>query len=271
MKQPPALWKLRVRALEEARLAVRRGNPEGLHDLRVALRRLAATATALRRARLARQATRLAKSLSRPRQLEVDRQLLERIGRLGLLSPDALTALAARWDKTKGRAARRLVRASDGKKMSRLRRRLARLARKGAGNGLKRLTAARAEAEAALSRSLEGRDDATLHRYRLAVKRARYLAEDLSALGLPEPADAGRERALQETLGRWNDLRVFRKRLAESKADAEWRGTVTLAREVERLLAVLEPAVASAREAAVAASRPAGRVLPMRGAARARA
>jgi CHAD domain-containing protein len=263
VKQPAALWKLRSRGLEEARQAVKRGNPESLHDLRVALRRIAATAAALRRKRIARRARAIARSLSRPRQLEVDRRLLARVGALGLLSPDAVTAIAARWEKQASRAARRLARATDGNRMQRLRRRLARLARKGSGNGIKRLAAARREAESHLARSLEGRDDRTLHRYRLAVKRARYLAEDLVALGLPEPTGAAREKALQETLGRWNDLQTFRRRLARGRREAQRRGTIGLAAELDHLLTVLEPVVDSARTAAVAASRHSARVVPM--------
>ncbi|HEY1434133.1 MAG TPA: CHAD domain-containing protein [Thermoanaerobaculia bacterium] len=272
MKQPAALWKLRARGLEDARRSIKRGNAEGLHDLRVALRRICATADALRRHRVAGRARAIARSLSRARQLEVDRRLLERVGRLGLLSPDAVTALAARWEKLAGRAARRLTRATEGRRMQRLRRRLARLERRGSGNGIKRLAAARRDAESRLARSLENKDDKTLHHYRLEVKRARYLADDLVALGLPEPAGAPREKTLQETLGRWNDLQIFRRRLAEGREDAEWRGAVALAAELHRLLAALEPVVAKARAAAVAASLQRARVVPMRRrAARARA
>lgn len=272
MKPPAVLWKLRARGLEEARQAVKRGSPEGLRDLGVALRRLAATSAALGRQRLARRAKAIARSLSRPRRLEVDRRLLERVGRLGLLSPDSVTALAARWEKLAGRSARRLARATEGKRMQRLRRRLDDLSRKRSGRGLKRLGKARRKAEQTLSRSLEGRDDRAFRRYRTAVRRARFLSEDLSAIGLPEtPEEAARERALEESLGRWNDLRGFRRRLAESRDDAERRGTVVLAGEIERLLAALEPALDSARTAAVAASRRSARVVPMRPAVRAHA
>jgi hypothetical protein len=266
------LWKLRARGLEEARQAVKRGSPEGLRELGVALRRLVATSASLGRKRLARRAKAIARSLSRPRRLEVDRRLLERVGRLGLLSPDSVTALAARWEKLAGRSARRLARATEGKRMQRLRRRLDDLSRKRSGRGLKRLGKARRNAEQVLSRSLEGRDDRAFRRYRTTVRRARYLSEDLSAVGLPEtPEEAARERALEESLGRWNDLRGFRRRLAESRDDAERRGTVVLAGEIERLLAALEPVLDSARTAAVAASRRSARVVPMRPAVRARA
>lgn len=269
MKPPAALWKLRARELEEARLAVRRGEPEGLHDLRVALRHLAATASALGRRRLARRAKAIARSLSPARRLEVDRRLLERIGRLGFLSPDAATALAARWEKLGTRAARRRARATDGGKMQRLRRRLARLSGRGRGKGMQRLAAERRRAEEGLARSLEGRDDAALHRHRRTVRKARHLAEDLVLLGLPEPPEAPRERALEEALDRWNDLRGFRRRLAESREESERRGTVTLAAELDRLLAALEPALAAARAAAVTASRRAPRVVHLARPARA--
>jgi len=271
VKQPAALWRIRARGLEDARKALKAGNPEGLHDLRVALRRIGVTAAALGRGSVSRKARAIARALSKPRQLEVDRRLLERVGELGLLSPEAVTALAARWEKPAAKAARRVAGASEGAKMQRLRRRLARLARRGSGNGIKRLAAARREAETELARPLDGKDDATLHRYRLEVKRARTLAEDLVALGLPEPTGAEREKALQESLGRWNDLRKFRSRLAAGRRESERRGTVVLAAELDRLLAALAPAIASARAAAVGASRPSGRVVPMRRSVRARA
>lgn len=268
MKHRATLWKVRARSLEAARKSLKRGDPDGLHDLRVALRRVGTTAAALGRKGVSRKARALSRSLSRERQLEVDRRLLERIGRLGFLSPDAVTALAARWEKLAARGTRRLARAVDGGRIRRLHRRLERLARKNGGGGTDRIESARRRAEEALARPLEGKDDHTLHRYRLAVKKARYLAEDLSVLGLPEPAaHAAREHAIQESLGRWHDLRMFRRRLVASREEAELRGAVLLCGELERLLAALEPAIASVRAAAVAASRRAVNVVPMRRAA----
>jgi hypothetical protein len=111
-------------------------------------------------------------------------------------------------------------------------------------------------AERALEQPLDGRDDHALHRYRIAVKKARYLAEDLGALGItPWKSRAEREKALQEALGRWNDLRMFCRRLVESRRDAEERGAVTLSRELGRLLATLKPTIDDVRRAAVEASR----------------
>ena len=256
MRESSSLWKLRAQSLEKARKALKRGDPDGLHDLRVALRRAGATAGALGRRGLLHEARDIVRSLSKQRQLEVDRQLLARVGRLGLLSPDAVTALASRWEKLAVKGQRRVERAVDGRPIRALHRRVARLTRKESDVSVARLERARRRAQAALEQPLEGKDDRTLHRYRVAVKRARYLAEDLAVLGVREwAAHAEREKALQEALGRWNDLRLFCRRLAESRDDAEGRGTITLAAELERLLAALEPTVATVRRSAVDASR----------------
>ena len=265
MRQPASLWKLRTQSLARARKALKRGDPEGLHDLRVALRRVSATAGALGRKSVSRGARSIVRSLSEQRQLEVDRQLLTRIGRLGFLSPDAVTALASRWEKLASRGARRIERAADGRPIDALARRLERLSRKAASDALARLERARRQAQEALAEPLEGKDDRTLHRYRIAVKKARYLAEDLAALGMREWSNhVEREKALQEELGRWNDLRMFCRRLAESRDEAEERGAVTLAAELEHLLESLEPTIASVRRAAVEASRHTAKVVPLK-------
>jgi len=256
VREADSLWKSKAHSLERARKALKRGDPEGLHDLRVALRRVSAIAGALGRKDVSDEARDIVRSLSKQRQLEVDRQLLARIGRLGFLSPDAVTALAARWEKLAARGSRRVARAADGRPIHSLRRRVTRLERKDSAISVARLERARRRAQEALAQTLEGKDDRTLHRYRVAVKKARYLAEDLATLGVREwVTHAQHEKALQEALGRWNDLRLFRRRLAESRDDAEERGAVVLAAQLERLITALEPTVATVRRAAVEASK----------------
>lgn len=265
------VWKARARALEENRQAARRGNPGSVPDLRRTLQAIATTSDALGRSRVESLARGLARALARPRRLAIDRHLLDRVGRLGLLSPEAVAALVAHWEKQTQESTAKISRALDGRRMRRLRRRLVRLARKESARTLDRISSAHRDAAAAVTRPLDGRDEGALRRCRRAARRARSLAEDLAALGLPEPPDAARERALDEALGRWHDLRAFRKRLAGSRAESERRGTVALAAEIERLLAVLEPALASARVGVVAASRGGGRVVSLRTSLRARA
>src|SRR5262245_4150986 len=255
---------MRERSLDSARKSARRGDPEGLHDLRVALRRVSTTARALGRRKIARRANKLVRSLSAQRQLQVDRQLLARLGKLGFLSPDAVTALAARWEKLSMRGQRRVLRAADGRVVRRLLRRLERFSRRDDDGAMARLERARRKAEEKLAQPIEGKDDYGLHRHRIAVKKARYLAEDLAALGLRRWTNqVEREKEVQEALGRWNDLRLFRQRLAESRDEAEERGAVTLAAEIEQVLALLEPAVTGIRSAAVDVSRNTSGVVPM--------
>src|SRR5262245_34134230 len=97
---PPedSIWKNKSHALLRAKKGFRKGKPKGVHDLRVALRRVSATAEALDRRKLAKKSTEVVRQLSRLRQLEVERQLLVRVREMGLLSADLVTGLEARWD-----------------------------------------------------------------------------------------------------------------------------------------------------------------------------
>ena len=61
--------------------------------------------------------------------------------------------------------------------------------------------------------------------------------------------------------------RLNRRRLLESREEAELRGSVTQAAEIEHLLVALEPPIGSLRAAAVSASRRSAQVVPLRRAA----
>jgi hypothetical protein len=268
VKETAPLWKLRLRDLEAARKSLRLSEPGGIEALHLALRGVAVTARALGRGKIARQAKRIGRCLSALGRLEQDRRLLERIGRLGFLTPDAVAALATRWEKQSARGARRIARVADGRRIERMRRALVRLARRGRGRDIERVEQARHRAEAALARPLDGKDDGALKRYRKAVTKARFLAGDMAAFGIPiAPTQAARESAIAESLGRWSALHGLRTRLADGREEAELRGAVVLASELERLLAALEPAIASLRAGAVAASRRSANVVPLRPAA----
>ncbi|MDQ2978774.1 MAG: CHAD domain-containing protein, partial [Acidobacteriota bacterium] len=90
----------------------------------------------------------------------------------------------------------------------------------------------------------------------LAVKQARYLTEDLALAGRGglEREIEGKKR-IQDALGRWNDLRLFRRHLVATRDEAEHRGTVTFALELDRLIAALDPAVLSVRSQALGVVR----------------
>src|SRR6185295_2705755 len=93
------LWRIRLRSLEKAKRALRAGDPEGLHDLRVALRRIGATAQATAEKKARRRSRTLVRALSPLRQLEVDRRLLARARELELFGEDSAAALHERWER----------------------------------------------------------------------------------------------------------------------------------------------------------------------------
>jgi CHAD domain-containing protein len=260
-----SLWRERRRALKKAVASFRNGAPEGLHDVRVALRRIGATGEALQEKSIERRARSLVRSLSERRQLEVDRQLLARVREMGVLSPDVAAGLDARWDSLFTTGAREAERVAVGRRMRRL---LGRLADCGAGADpdlARRLQRARRAADRTVAHPPDGKSNRELHRYRIAVKKARYLAEDLALLGAPDAAPAvARLKAVQETLGRWNDVRLFRRRLARTRREAERRGAVTLALELDRLLGALDRTVEKSRADALEAARPMSNIVALK-------
>jgi CHAD domain-containing protein len=246
------LWKKKARLLGKADKGFRQKSPEGIHDLRVALRRVSATATALGRDKIARQSKKLVRSLSDLRQIEVDRRLLARARELGWLPEEVAAGVDARWDAQLRDGEKTVARRVPDDEVDRLRRKLSRLSRKKQEDVLVRLEEAYRRADETLSSMPREENDASLHRYRLAVKEARYLTEDLALAGRAGlEAEIERKKRIQDALGRWNDLRLFRRDLIATLEDAELRGAVTFALELDPLIAALGPAVLSARREAL--------------------
>ena len=257
------LWSLRARSLSKARKAFLRSEPEGLHDLRVALRRVEATAAALGKKKIERKARSLVRSLSPLRQLEVDRQLLSRLREIGHLPENVAAVLEARWGAEYTKRVEKATRVARSGKRRLLERRLRRVARRPQDDIPFRLEIARRRLEGRLSPPPEDATDKRLHRYRIAVKRARYLAEDLAACGVPGlESRVAREKELQDALGRWNDIHLFRERLKATREESEERGSVGLVLELDHLIAALEGTVAWARREALAVAGRFARVFP---------
>ncbi len=257
------VWSLRARSLSKARKSFLRSEPEGLHDLRVALRRAEVTAAALGRKKIERRSRSLVRSLSALRQLEVNRRLLSRLHELGHLQEGVAAGLDARWSAEYAERLEKGIRAARGGRSRRLERRLRRAARRPLDDVPFLLEIERRRLERRLSPPPEDATDKRLHRYRVAVKRARYLAEDLAASGVPGlEGRIERERELQDALGRWNDLQLFRERLKKTREVSEQRGSVVLVLELDRLIAALEGTVAWARREAIAVAGRLARVLP---------
>ncbi len=92
--------------------------------------------------------------------------------------------------------------------------------------------------------------DRDLGRYRKLCRRSRELALARAASGVP-PEAAEADQAAELALERWHAARRFERRLKGERKDAEVRGSVVLASEIDRLLAALEGAVAGARRLAL--------------------
>lgn len=257
------LWSLRARSLSKARKSLLGEGPEGLHDFRVALRRAEATAAALGKKKIERKARSLVRSLSPLRQLEVDRHLLSRLRELGHITENVAAGLDARWGAEYSEGLEEAARAAGRGKRRRLEKKLRRQARRPQDDVPFRLEIERRRVESRLVPPPEDATDRRLHRYRIAVKRARYLAEDLSACGIPGlESRIAREKELQDALGRWNDIHLFRERLKETREDSEKRGSITLVLELDHLIAALEGTVAWARREALAVAGRFARVIP---------
>jgi CHAD domain-containing protein len=257
------LWSLRARSVAKGRKALLRGDPEGLHDLRVSLRRAEATAAALGSKKVKAGSRSLVQSLSSLRQLEVDRHLIARLRDLSRISESVATGLDAQWGAKYAEGLERAVRVARGGRLRRFEKKLRGLARRTRNDSLSRLEIERRRFEGKLAPPPEDASDRRLHHYRIAVKRARYLAEDLVACGVPGLEDRiNREKELQDALGHWNDVNLFRNHLIETRAELEERGSVTSVLELDRLIASLEGTVASAREEALAVSSRVAKVLP---------
>ena len=217
MSRGESLWKSQRKALRRAERRFRDGDPEGLHDFRVALRRLAVVAEAGERPKVALGASKLVRRLSPLRQLEVDRELVAELARLGAIAPpDARVVdeiLAERFRRGREAAVGRL----GGTSAKRLYARLGR--ERENGPVVSRL--ARETGEENVLRAPRVLDDEGLHRLRIAVKRRRYALMARRDLGVPGlEGEISRWQSLQDSLGRANDWRSLLRdlvRLLESR------------------------------------------------------
>lgn len=214
----------RVRQLLARRvLAVTRGDPDSIHDVRVATRRLqealdlfAPILPERERRRLRRRARRVRRSLAPLRDADVMAGLSTAFQEGGALAPDlALAPLTLRVQLRSPRGGVRvpgLRRRADAllaafrplpaEESAVVRSRFA----AEAGVAMRRRTAA----VAAALRGLRVGRAADVHRLRLEVKKYRYLMELLAQAGLASPGPAlGEARRAQDALGSLHDLDVL--------------------------------------------------------------
>lgn len=209
--------KFRKRLKEGAR-AHARESASAVHDLRTASRHLLAVLEGLevfvRRKKVRRPRRRIEKLLGRlgpVRDATAQREMLRRIGSRNPVVRALTSELAAR-DRRMARNARRLLADMSAKRVCRDLRRLAKATRRdGTGTDDGRL--ARRAARRALARLREKRaavdpnDSKTLHHMRIALKRFRYLMQELRP-AFPRVATRDIEtlHQLQTALGDLHDL-----------------------------------------------------------------
>jgi CHAD domain-containing protein len=232
--------------LEAAAERVRGGDdPEAIHDLRVAARRLAATLALWQggldpdRSRAARRSLRrLRRRLSRSREREVlALQLAELIvgeppgvRQAGALALERIARRAARGRRNAARLVKRA-------RIARTLRRITDCPRSPVPEPGTLLSAARERADARRTEALRETalalatgDDERLHQARIAVKRWRYAVEGLDAIARdPRAAVLKALRDLQRCLGDVHDAAVLRDALARRASRQGRRGRVARA------------------------------------------
>ena len=218
------------------------GEPEPVHQMRVAARRLRVALALLARrpgGKRVRRAARLVRDLTRgggtSRDLDVITTLLE--GRLGEAPSAELKTLVRDLRAARARSRRRMAADLLDVDIAGLRRDLkAVLARRGvpAATAVRRLGAAAARDEAGALEALDALgetfDPARLHRIRIHFRRLRYTAELADALGGRDSAAPALFRGVQVSVGSLHDAFVLSGWLERKAARAEAAGRGDLAR-----------------------------------------
>lgn len=243
-----------------ARRTRERSDPEAIHDLRVASRRLSAALgmwRALLRDGPRRRATRRLRNLRRAigpvREHEVHAADLE--GRAGLQTlavrlalADPLAGLRRAVERGRRRAARRAAEPDVDRVLRRIPRAIAGLRARltespeSLADARARLAGAEAGVREALARAHDALDDQALHEARIAVKKWRYALETFSEVaGVPAGSpDVKHLRAVQESLGTVHDRAVLRDLVAGWIRDLRVRGLATHADALRPLVLEIE-------------------------------
>lgn len=235
---------LHLKVVRQHWSGVRDGDETGIHEARVALRRVRAALGVLvapdsDEIRLCRL---LGRQLGRVRELDVTRELLANIGTRLPEATIAVAAVCRDIGETRQRAARRLIKTLDDIKLKPL----ARL--RGARHvpivnvwkdwrvALPRDVARRAhQLRAAIDEAAGIYMPNRLHRVRIAMKKLRYTLEVAAAAGLPTERHLIRDlRKGQELLGGMHDLHIAQGAVHDADVSNK-----TLAPEIALLDAVM--------------------------------
>lgn len=225
------------------------GNPEAVHEMRVASRRLRVTLPILARGpegRRVKRALAVLRELTRAagsgRGLEVSADLLDaRLRSLGTPSAGQ-TLVRQRLQKALRRSRRRMAEALLDVDIARLRRDLRSIVESGPADEhtvLGRLRETRDAGGEAVRQGLkalgERFDPEALHRLRRQARRLGYLAEVNDALHGEDSGAPAAFKALQERFGVIHDSHVLGDWLSELAARADTRGDAALVAEASSL------------------------------------
>jgi hypothetical protein len=257
-------WDRKVRDLAKAWRVFRQDAPGGVEALSAALGSVAASARATKGERLARRARRLRRRLAELSALERNRDILKRVRRLGFLPPEAAESLDARWEELSGALARRARRHLRGRRLRRLRREISRHGRHAPERFLALLERSYRRAVRRVGGLASSAEDRDLLRQLRRRRKASQIARVLGEAGAPAaPGNIAAEDPGAAALARWRELCLFRRSLERELREAERRGAVTLALDLDGLLATLEKTLVRARREAAAAAA-AGNVVAFR-------
>ncbi|HEX4628761.1 MAG TPA: CHAD domain-containing protein [Gemmatimonadales bacterium] len=239
---PAAVAHVGLTLLDAARAATGRlsdpDDAEALHDFRVALRRLRTLLRSFRdevgdlvTKKLQRRLRDVARSTGPGRDAEVQLAWIEaHKSELGKSPRPGVPWLVARLEGRRDRAYAGIR--QDGppefQQMERRIRRALTRALADATPGRPAFAAATGrlvrahvtELEQELDTARSTRDEAAIHRARIAVKRLRYLLEPLQGEGATEASIVDRLKQLQDLLGELHDLHVLAAELGDATADA---------------------------------------------------
>lgn len=223
-------------ALEEHDPGVRQGDPESVHKMRVATRRLRSTLKTFKRsfpgaAEVGDELKWLADLLGEVRDGQVQKgKLLAEVEQAGPEFAEAARRIRAHLDDQVERGRAALADALESERYLTVLDRIDRLADttdRGERDPIKRARRGVAKADGLLDTALNGGVDAELHEARKAYKRARYAVEVFApAAGAPGKRLVKALTDLQDVLGAHQDSVVARELLRELGPDDFWFGVL---------------------------------------------
>lgn len=286
LRDPAALLIRRAEALRRHAPRALDGDPSGVHQARVASRRLreavpvlTAGQQGLGRNRTLRRLRRLTRALGAIRDLDVTLDLIHELGARDIIPAADFDDLRAQLEQERARTFARRRKALARIDIGKVRRRLRVMSeavrsappdewRRALGE---RLVTRSQALSAAVSDAGHLYDSERLHQVRIATKKLRYALELAGETGAVAATDPTRGlRLVQEILGRLHDVQVLETHLAAMQADREVhtgdRDLGIAARRLERecrhlhakylsMAPALDRAAASARQLAPSLAR----------------